>query len=160
MHNATSSGRATKTSTISSAATNSTFRAQIDQVLGRRASLTSIFPPTESPTRADAASIVERQTREEGARSEASKDKPSTPRLAKLGHGLPGTNQTSRSMRSVTESVARSTRTMDDASLAPTSSLPMLLLAAENPHIKHNLIHGNTRKSRTPTPTLRRTVRA
>ncbi|KAN0062378.1 hypothetical protein ACQY0O_005260 [Thecaphora frezii] len=153
MHNATITGRETNTSTISSAATNSTFRAQIVQVSGRPASLASIFSSNRDPDESvsvpgtDAASIVERQTGEDGARSEVSTDKPWMPRIAQLGHGLPGMNQTPRSMRSVSESVARPTRTMDGASLAPSSALPTPSVAAENPHIKHNLVHGNTKIS-------------
>ncbi|KAN0061243.1 hypothetical protein ACQY0O_006085 [Thecaphora frezii] len=153
MHNATSSGWVTNTSTISLAATNSTFRAQIVQAPGRPALLGSTFSSNQNPDESvsvagtDAASIVEKQTGKGGARLEASTDKPWMPRIVKLGHGLPGMNLTLQSMRSVGESVTRSAHTMDGVSSAPSSALPTQSVAAENPHIKYNLVHRNTKLS-------------
>ncbi|EPQ25790.1 uncharacterized protein PFL1_06657 [Pseudozyma flocculosa PF-1] len=154
------------TSTISSAATDSTYRAQITQIPARPHSLAGIF--SKDAAGDDVVPGANRdccapQDDEAGAGSAISSSSP----YWTLGHGqqglrVPPRSQTLKSTRSISESVAStaaSARTLDGVSLAPSSALPTPSVhassasaagagaAAESPHIKHNLIHSNTKIS-------------
>lgn len=146
-----------KSSTISSAGTNSTFRAHITQVTGRAPSIASVFSKDAIPG-AVFSDDEESQTASQASESrvaaqagERSCDDAGPGAQSNGGWARRGSNfSPPPGGESRRPSVARSAADMHNGSVdrAPSVSRPLNGPAhAESPHIKHTLYHGNIKVS-------------
>ncbi|SJX66543.1 related to phosphatidylinositol 3-phosphate 5-kinase [Sporisorium reilianum f. sp. reilianum] len=154
-------GHSVGTSTISTTSTDTTFQAQITTVSGRPASLASIFS-SEDPRQATLDSRINGGSRRVSGSAaptsiprSASRGRPSfsmapdASRNADAARLSAAANDSNKPPRSATQPPTPSEGGIagaDAQSLISNSTLPGSH-AAESPHIKHNLIHGNTKIS-------------
>ncbi|CAO1638941.1 unnamed protein product [Sympodiomycopsis kandeliae] len=135
-------------STISSARTNSTFRAHVTQVSGRPQSLASVFSREDgsaiAPWKTDSVAVASEDEDDSQTASQASESRMKTPRRRPTGGSWAG--ETKGNNGTTTDSTPTADRKQFQPQAQRTSSIPAPV-SVESPHIKHSLYHGSTKVS-------------